>query len=37
VAALEARMLTALTDRQARDLRRYLVACRAALAEQPAH
>jgi DNA-binding MarR family transcriptional regulator len=35
VAALEARMLTALTDRQARDLRGYLVQCRAALAERP--
>ena len=37
VAALEARMLTALTDRQARELRRYLIECRAALAEQPPH
>jgi DNA-binding MarR family transcriptional regulator len=35
VAALEERMLTYLTQRQAGELRRYLYQCRAALGEQP--
>jgi DNA-binding MarR family transcriptional regulator len=37
VAALERRMLSGLTARQAAELRRSLLACRAALAEHPAH
>jgi DNA-binding MarR family transcriptional regulator len=37
VAALERRMLSGLTARQATELRRSLLACRAALAEHPAH
>lgn len=37
VAALEAKMLTGLTDRQSANLRTYLYACRAALADRPPH
>jgi DNA-binding MarR family transcriptional regulator len=37
VAALEAEMLAGLTERQAADLRRSLLACRAALSDHPAH
>lgn len=37
VAALEAKMLTGLTDRQSANLRSYLYACRAALADRPPH
>jgi DNA-binding MarR family transcriptional regulator len=37
VAAVEARMLAPLDAAQADDLRRYIVACRAALAETPPH
>ena len=37
VAALEVEMLAGLTGKQAAELRRSLLACRAALADQPAH
>lgn len=37
VAAVERRMLTSLTPAEADQLRGYVVACRAALAEQPPH
>jgi DNA-binding MarR family transcriptional regulator len=37
VAALEAEMLAGLTARQAAELRRSLLSCRAALAEHPPH
>ncbi|MGH3493911.1 MAG: MarR family winged helix-turn-helix transcriptional regulator [Sciscionella sp.] len=37
VSALEERMLSDLTGKQAADLRRSMVICRAALAEHPAH
>jgi DNA-binding MarR family transcriptional regulator len=37
VAALEERMLSGLTARQVAEFRKSLLACRAALAEQPAH
>jgi DNA-binding MarR family transcriptional regulator len=37
VAAVEARMLAALSPKQAGDLRRYVMACRNALSEEPPH
>jgi DNA-binding MarR family transcriptional regulator len=37
VAAVEARMLSPLTADEAEDLRRYVVACRGALADTPPH
>jgi DNA-binding MarR family transcriptional regulator len=37
VAAVEARMLAALSPKQAADLRRYVMACRSALSEKPPH
>lgn len=37
VAALEAEMISGLSERQASQLRRNLLACRAALAEEPPH
>jgi DNA-binding MarR family transcriptional regulator len=37
VAAVEARMLSPLTADEAEDLRRYVVACRGALADAPPH